>query len=320
MTVAEPVALGLVGCGRLAEAGYLPAAARTSAVRIVAVADPDAARRNLVAELAATPSFADTATLLENVAVDALILATPAHAHYDDAALAVSRRVAVLVEKPPAPDATGAAALAALQPPPFIGFNRRFAEGIRVVREQASRVSDTRLTIELAYRRGAWGAVTVPDDALTDLGPHVIDLARWITNSDVHAVTRADVHAERATFELILGRGHARISIATDRVHHELVEVHSAGGRVLGYYEIGGFVAGVHGRLRRSRHDSALVMTLAAQLDALADAARGATTTALGTARDGWTVMETIDSVRASDARGGRPAAVRSVPSLGEVE
>jgi predicted dehydrogenase len=320
MTVADPVTLGLVGCGRLAEAGYLPAAARTPAVRIVAVADPDADRRNRVAELAAVPSFADAATLLQNVTVDALILATPAHAHYDDAALAVSRRIRVLVEKPPAPDVAGAAALAALRPPPFIGFNRRFADGMRAVREQAARVSDARVTIELAYRRGGWGAVTVRDDALTDLGPHVIDLARWITDSDVHAVTHAEVHAERATFELILGRGHARISIATDRVHHELVEVHSAGGRVLSYYEIGGFVAGVRGRLRRSPHDSALVMTLAAQLDALADAARGAPTTTLGTARDGWAVMETIDSVRASDARGGRPAAVRSVPSLGEVE
>jgi predicted dehydrogenase len=161
----------------------------------------------------------------------------------------------------------------------------------------------------------------VHDDALIDLGPHVIDLARWITGSEVHAVTRAVVTAERATFELVLGRGHARVSIATDRIHHELIEVRSAGGdRVIGRYEIGGFAAGVWGRLRPAAGSSALVLSLAAQLDALAVTVRGGATSDLGTARDGRAVMEAIETVRASAARGGRPVAVRSTHNPMEVE
>jgi predicted dehydrogenase len=320
MTASEPVALGLVGCGRLAEVGYIAAVARTRCVHIVAVADPDSSRRDVVAALAGVPSYPDAATLLANEAVDALILGTPAHTHVDDATLAVSHNVAVLVEKPPAADVIGAARLAALRPPPFVGFNRRFDAGIRAVREQVSRFSDVRLTIDLAYRRGAWGAVTVRDDALTDLGPHVIDLARWITDSDVHVVTGADVSAERATFELILARGQARVTIATDRIHHELIEVHSVGGRVLGHYEIGGFLAGLRGRLRPASDGSALVMTLAAQLNSLAVALRGGDGSDLGTARDGLAVMEAIESVRLSAWRGGLPAAVRSITNHPEVE
>jgi len=44
-----PLRLGLVGCGRLAELGYAPAAAAARGVEIVAVADPDRDRRGLLA-------------------------------------------------------------------------------------------------------------------------------------------------------------------------------------------------------------------------------------------------------------------------------
>jgi hypothetical protein len=46
---AEPLRLGLVGCGRLAERGYVRAVARAKGVEIVAVADPDRSRRGLIA-------------------------------------------------------------------------------------------------------------------------------------------------------------------------------------------------------------------------------------------------------------------------------
>jgi predicted dehydrogenase len=320
MTAPTPVALGLVGCGRLAEAGYIPAVALTPSVRIVAVADPDATRREVVAKLAGAVAFSDAASLLDSVEVDAVVLATPAAAHVGDATLAVRRGVTLLVEKPPAPDAAGAAELARLHPPPLVGLNRRFDAGFRGLRNKASPFSELRVRIELSYRRGGWGAVTVHDDVLTDLGPHVIDLARWISDSEVQAVTRAEVTAERASFELVLGRAHARVTIATDRIHHELVEVRSASGsRVVGRHEIGGFIAGIRDRLRPTTNSS-LVLSLAAQLEALAVAARGGSATQLGTARDGWAVMEAIESVRASSARGGQPVAARPVPEPPEVD
>ena len=41
-----PVRIGLVGCGRLAELGYIPALARVHGAQLVAVADPDPIRRD----------------------------------------------------------------------------------------------------------------------------------------------------------------------------------------------------------------------------------------------------------------------------------
>ena len=67
----RPLRLGLVGCGRLAEAGYVPAIAATDGVELVAVADPRSDRRDLLASLAAVhrggtsaATFASAAELL----------------------------------------------------------------------------------------------------------------------------------------------------------------------------------------------------------------------------------------------------------------
>src|SRR5438876_8646929 len=104
--------LGLVGCGRLAEIGYALAARRSGAVEIAAVADPDAARRDTVAH--DTPGYGSAAELIAAGGVDALVLATPAATHLADARLAAAAGLPTLVEKPPAPDAPAARALAEL--------------------------------------------------------------------------------------------------------------------------------------------------------------------------------------------------------------
>ena len=114
---------------------------------------------------------------------------SPASAHVADAGRAGAAGVAVLVEKPPAPDAAGAAALAALDPP-WVGFNRRFDPG--APRAHAVPTTDRSTShLEIRYRRQSWGAHAVHDDALPDLGPHLVDWARWLTGSEVHEVIDA---------------------------------------------------------------------------------------------------------------------------------
>src|SRR5947207_8154917 len=68
--------LGLVGCGRLAERGYVPAAELADGVRLAAVADPVAERCERVAP--GLPRFASAAELLNAHAADLVVLATPA--------------------------------------------------------------------------------------------------------------------------------------------------------------------------------------------------------------------------------------------------
>lgn len=336
-TPGSPFALGLVGCGRLAEEGYVPAlVAAASDIELVAVADPDPDRRALVtgramavrrlpeasALVPAPPprQFPDAASLLAARArgvltLDGLVLATPAAAHLADARLAVASGVPVLVEKPPAADAAGAAALAALRPAPWVGFNRRFDPGARRVRAAlaATGESDVELRLEICYRRRSWGAHAVRDDAVLDLGPHLVDWARWLTAGEVVAVGCPELTRERAVLDLTLDRGRARVVAVTDRPYAELIEVRDRTGRRIARHRRGGMTAAVVGRLAGAG-PSSLVTSLAGELDAFVDAVRGVSASGasadLGTAADGHAAMVVVDAARASASSGGEPVAL----------
>ena len=309
------VDIALVGCGRLAEAGYLPALAEVPEIRLVAVADPDAARRDHVARLAIAnghpvTAHADLGEVLAGTTVDAVVLASPAAAHPAGAAEAVTAGVPLLVEKPPAPDATGAAAIARLDPAPWVGFNRRFDPGVHALRHLVPPRGHVQLDLVIHYRRRSWRPITVDDDVLTDLAPHAVDLARWLTAGEVIEVVGATCTTARAELHLMLTRARARVSLATDRPHRELVEVRDDRGAVVGRHALGGLAAAVRGRLRQAPGPPALVAALAGQLRALGDTVRGAPAPDLGTAADGLAVMDVIDAIRICAARGGRPTAV----------
>jgi predicted dehydrogenase len=294
--VSGPVRIGLVGAGRLAEVGYLPAAAAARDVVLAAVAEPDPVRRERIA--GGRPAFADARALLAGTDVDALVLATPAAAHLADARAAAAAGIPVLVEKPPAPDRDAAAALAALEPAPYVAFNRRFDPALAALRRATPAGAEVAVVAEISYRRGAWGAHAVADDALLDLGPHLVDLARWITGADVTRVRRAAVTAARADFDLELGAARARIRCATDRLHHERVEVRHRDGTLVGRHRVGGPVRAVLGRLRPGPHP--LVASLTAELEAFARTVRGDLDPVLGRAADGVAVMAVLDEVRAA--------------------
>lgn len=305
--------VGLVGCGRLAEIGYLPALAQADGVRLAAVADPDAERRGRLRDGA--PAYAGAEELLDAGIADALVLATPVEAHVPDAHMAASRGVPTLVEKPPAPDAAGAAAMAALDPPPWIGFNRRFGDGRDRLRAAARRTGEVELELVLHYRRRAWGAHRVADEALLDLGPHLIDLARWLSTGEPRSVRALDVDREHAEFSIDLGkRGYARASCATDRLHRELVEVREAGGRRLARRRVGGLGAALLGRVARRHGDHPLVTSLVRQLEAFGRAVRGAGDRDLATAADGYVAMTVIDGIRRSAAEGRVEVEVETAP------
>jgi predicted dehydrogenase len=306
--------LGLVGCGRLVERGYLPALAAVDGLRLVAVADPDAARRALVADLAGpeVAGYDSTAALLDEVPVDVMILATPTATHVEDAAAAARAGVVSLVEKPPAPDATGAAALAALTPTPWVGFNRRFDPAARSVRDALVDAGPVDLDLAIHYRRSGWAAHQVRDDALLDLGPHLVDWSRWLTGAEALEVSCPDLGPERAEVDLTTSRGRVRLRMATDRPHLETIEARDGNGRVVARHRAGGLVAGVRGRLRPGPHP--LVQSLTGQLQALAAGLSEAPDGDLGTAADGVAVMTVIDAARTSAAQDGRAVAVPVAP------
>lgn len=312
MSEPAPIRLGLVGCGRLAELGYAPAAAAADGVAIVAVADPDRSRRGLVAGKLGASGHARLDQLLGAGPLDGIVICTPAEEHEQAAASAAQAGLTALVEKPPAPEAEGALRVAALAPAPWIGFNRRFDQGLALQRRMPPE-GELELHMVLHYRRKSWRPVARGDDALLDLAPHMIDLALFLTASLPLAV-RAHCTNERAGLVLGTTRGEVKIECATNRPHHELVEIRRAGGRRVGRAERGGRVSAVLGRVTPRAHP--LVRSLTLQLEAYGRALRGGDAGPLATAGEGAAVMRVLDAARRSDAVGGDTMPVEGVTVL----
>jgi predicted dehydrogenase len=313
--------IGIAGCGRIAERGYVPAALAASGVEIVGFADPDSERRDSCRRLWTqkgdeAPGFADAASLLATVPIDLLVVAAPADHHVPLAAEAAAAGVRSLIEKPPAPDLDGARQLATLDPQPLLAFNRRFLQGAEL-RDSIPDDGWLELDLELRFRRDQWGAHEARDEALLDAGLHLIDLACFLTGSAPIAVRQAEVEHERATLELELARGRARISCATDRSHREAVNVADRSGKALArstWGGIGGRLAGLIGR------PDPLVVSLKRQLEAagvsLMDPphrVQQGYPRCLATATDGVAAMAVVEAARPSAELNGAEVTVEQV-------
>jgi predicted dehydrogenase len=261
--------IGIAGCGRIAERGYLPAALGLEGVEIAGLADPDEGRRQQCRAVcerttgAEVPAFASASELLRREPVDLLVVATPVAHHLALAEEAASAGVRALVEKPPAPDLEGARRLATLDPQPFLAFNRRFLQGEKL-REAVPPEGWVELDLELRFRRDGWSAHEARDEAVIDAGIHLIDLACFLTGSAPIAVRRAEIEHERAELELELARGRARITCATDRSHRETILARDRSGKTLARSTWGGFRSRISGLLGRP---DPLVVSLQRQLE-----------------------------------------------------
>jgi predicted dehydrogenase len=299
----DPIRIGLVGCGRVAEFGYLPAFRQATGVKLAGVADINQLRCKDIAP--GVPAHESIRALINAGGLDALVISTPTRFHLADARCAAEARLPALVEKPPGLNVGEASALQALNPSPWIGFNRRFEPGIARLKEALPRDGNLHLRLELHYRRNSWKSFDMQDDVLLDLGPHLIDLARWLTDSDILWARARSLHQHRVQFEVGLERAQASISCSNNRPYCERIEVKDSLGRVSGSYRRGGLVSGILARLQPNRQNP-LVSSLVAQLEAFGRAVRGMRDgSPLATPADGWVVMSAIDAVRHSAVQDG---------------
>jgi len=304
-----PLRLGLVGCGRLAELGYVPAARAARGIEIVAVSDPDRARRGLVAAKLGASAHARLGELLAATPLDGIVICMPPEQHEEAAGIAAQTDLAALVETPPAPDAAGALRMAALTPAPWIAFNRRFDQGLELERKMPSG-GGLELRMVLHDRRRSSRPLQTGADAMLDLAPHLVDLALFLTGSLPLAV-RAGATRDRAGVVFATTRAEVQIECATNRPHHELVEIRSADGRRVAGAERGGRTRGALARLAPGAHPVVRALTL--QLEAYGRALRGEDPGPLATAGEGAAVMCVLDAARRSDALGGDTVAVEGV-------
>ena len=305
--------LGIVGCGRICERGYIPAARAATEVTIAAFADPNAERLELCRGLwrehgDEATGYPSLSSLLAAEPIDLLVVAAPGEHHVALAEEAAAVGVRSLVEKPPAPDLPAAARLAALDPQPLLAFNRRFLQGAEL-RPSIPAEGWLEMDLELRFRREAWGAHEVRDEALLDAGIHLIDLACHLSGAAPIAVRRARIDPERAELELELARGRARISCATDRSHREIVSVRDRAGKLIARSVWGGVKSRLAGALGRP---DPLALSLQRQLEAVRDAIAadpafvlspsisGKGRTPLASADDGVIAMAVVEAARRS--------------------
>jgi len=299
----DPVRVGLVGCGRLAEFGYLPAFRQAKGIELAGVADINQSRCQSIAP--GVPAHENIRALVSAGGLDALVISTPTRFHLAGARCAAEAGLPALVEKPPGLNVEEARALHALNPSAWIGFNRRFEPGITRLKDELPRNSNLHLRLGLHYRRTSWKPFDMQDDALLDLGPHLIDLARWLADSEILWARALSLHERRVEFEVGLERGHATISCSNNSPYREGIEIKDSRGRVNGSYKRGGLLSGLVARLQPNR-ENPLVRPMVRQLEAFGRAVRGMLDgSPLATTVDGLAVMSTIEAVRHSRAMGG---------------
>ncbi|HEX6032711.1 MAG TPA: Gfo/Idh/MocA family oxidoreductase [Tepidiformaceae bacterium] len=195
--------LAVSGAGRVFERLYAPALRGLPDFELVGVADPRPDNVALAAFEA--PVFPSLGQLLAEVDVDGVVVLSPPAMHVPDAAAALERGLPVLVEKPVCQSLAEleqlpvAAAEKLLTP----AFSRRYWPAYRKL---AGRRPLRALRLAIRVDPAAWDAHSGPADLVEDLFPHVADLARWLTLSEIERVSGRR-SPEGVEVELMMGDG-----------------------------------------------------------------------------------------------------------------
>src|SRR5687767_12661760 len=95
--------IGVIGAGRLGKVYVRDLAARIPETRVVAVADQsEAVARAVAAEYDVAKCYADPLALIDDPAVDAIVIVTPTHTHRELVIAAAGTKKPTFCEKPPA--------------------------------------------------------------------------------------------------------------------------------------------------------------------------------------------------------------------------
>lgn len=164
----EPVRLGIVGAGGIAQA-YAQALKGVDCARLAAVADVRVDAARAMAEGLGGKSFESHAAMLQGVELDAAVVCTPPSSHPDVCHDLVNRGVSVLCEKPLAVDsATGRRMLEAAQ-----------AAGVKLMMASKFRYAEDVIRAKSIVTSGILGEITLFENAFTS---RVDMTSRW--NSD----------------------------------------------------------------------------------------------------------------------------------------
>jgi scyllo-inositol 2-dehydrogenase (NAD+) len=184
------LAIGLIGAGRLGRVYARDLASRIAETKLVAVADPvEAVAKDVAAEFDVPKHYADPLALIDDPAVDAVVIVSPTHTHRELVIAAASRKKPTFCEKPPALSLDEVAemqsAVAASGMFLQMGFMRRFDSGYASAKKQ---IEEGRIGMPLVFKSTSrdpfrpsleYANPKSSGGMLLDMGIHDFDLARW---------------------------------------------------------------------------------------------------------------------------------------------
>ena len=184
------LAVGLIGLGRLGRVYARDLASRIPETRLVAVADPvGSLAEEIAAEFEVPRHHADPIALIDDPAVDAIVIVSPTHTHRDLVVAAASRKKPTFCEKPPALSLDEVATMrdAVSRAGAFLqmGFMRRFDAGYASANTQ---IEQGRIGTPLVFKSTSrdpfrpsleYANPKSSGGMLIDMGIHDFDLARW---------------------------------------------------------------------------------------------------------------------------------------------
>jgi myo-inositol 2-dehydrogenase/D-chiro-inositol 1-dehydrogenase len=237
------VRIAVAGLGRMGERHARNAAA-AAGIDLVAVADVDERRAAALGSELDVPCYRDAARMLDETALQGLMIATPPATHVPLIELAAERSIHVLCEKPlsfDGPAAERALAVAAdagiaIQ----LGFQMRFDDDLAEIAGSAARGDLGRI---YQLRASLRDASPPPREYLAASGGyfwdgaiHLLDLARWLLG-EIAQVTAFGAALSDPVFEELGDVDNAMIVLRSESGALALLET----SRVAGY----GFESGV---------------------------------------------------------------------------
>lgn len=206
----EPVRIGLVGAGAIAQVTHLPVLSKMRGAKLVAICDNDRPKARALADrFDVRDVFTDIEDLLEDEELQALVIATPNHLHEPHVLSAIAAGKDVLCERPMALSARGAErivnAAARAGRKVLVANNYRFRSDVQALAGFLRGGELGKLTGIRAgayhHRRGEQGwrqrRAESGGGAFVDHGLPLLDLALWL--ADFPAPERVIAHMERGT-------------------------------------------------------------------------------------------------------------------------
>jgi predicted dehydrogenase len=206
--MSEPIRIGIVGAGAIAQLAHLPVLAKMRGVQLTAICDNDFPKaRALAQRFGVADAHEDIDELLDSSAPDLVVVTTPNHLHEAHVLRLLAAKTNVFCERPLALTPKGVEKILAASKKSgakvFVGNNHRFRTDVQLL---SSFLKSGEMGRLWGIRSGAYhprGAMAgwranrpeAGGGAFLEHGWALLDLAMWM--SGFPAITRVHAHMDR---------------------------------------------------------------------------------------------------------------------------